>query len=213
MSVGWWQHDALPAGVTHRQILVRHGEPVETARGRCYGKLDVALSERGSQQARVVAERFTAMSPSHVYTSPRVRARETAAAIARVAGVEPIVDTRFAELDFGDIEGMTYDEVAARYPALYETWMSTPTEVKFPAGECFADMAARVRSGGAELRTRHPGEVIAIVAHGGTVRILLSDALGMADVGLFRIGQDYAGVSCVDWYGDTPVVRQINWTP
>ncbi|MEM9489534.1 MAG: histidine phosphatase family protein [Myxococcota bacterium] len=216
MSAAWWRESAVPAGVTHRLIVVRHGEPVATARGRCYGKLDVDLSERGRHQARLAGARLRAAGLHRIYTSPRLRASATAALIASAVATsagEPVVDERFAELDFGAIEGMTYERVAAEYPELYARWMATPTEVHFPDGECFADMAARVGAGSRELRQRHPGQAVAVVAHGGVARILLAEALRIAAADIFRIGYDYAGLSCIDWYDEIPLVRQVNWTP
>jgi ribonuclease H / adenosylcobalamin/alpha-ribazole phosphatase len=69
-----------------------------------------------------------------VGTSPRLRARQTAAPLAAAARV----DDDLRELDFGELEGRTYDEIAAGEPALYRAWMETPTRVKFQGGESWA---------------------------------------------------------------------------
>ena len=62
----------------------------------------------------------------------------------------------------------------------------------------------------AEIRSRYDGEAVAIVAHGGVVRVVLADALGLADEAIFRLGQSHGGVSVVDWLEEAPVVRLVN---
>lgn len=203
----------LPPGVTHRLVLLRHGEPSERARGRCYGKLDVGLSEAGRAQVRAVGARLAGSSFASIYASPRVRARESAALLGLCSPEAVRVDPRFSELDFGEFEGLRYEEVEARYPEAYAEWMRSPTTMRFPKGESFAQMQARVLAGVAELRERHAGEAVLLASHGGVGRIILAAALAMADADIFRIGQDYANLSWIDHYGDTPIVRGLNWTP
>lgn len=201
--------DDAPAGVT-RLVLVRHGEPAAESHGRCYGRLDVGLSERGRAQAEAAAERLEAVRLDAVYTSPRLRAVETAAAIARGRGVGPVVREALREIDFGALEGLTYDEAAARHPEIYQAWMTRPTEVTFPGGESWPMLRDRALAEVASLRARHAGAAIAIVAHGGVTRAVLADALRMADRDIFRLDQAYAGVSVVDFVEDTAIVRALN---
>jgi len=204
---------ALPDGVTHRQVLIRHGEPVASAHGRCYGKLDVALSPAGLAEMRRTAAALAAAPLAAVLASPRRRAVESARALADPRGLPVAVDARLAELDFGALEGLAYDEVAARHPELYRAWMETPTAVTFPGGESFAAMRVRVAAAAADVRRRHAGASVALVTHGGVIRIVLADTLGVADADVFRLEQSYAAVSCVDWYDATPIVRCVNWLP
>src|SRR5579863_3563976 len=120
--------------------LLRHPEPEASARGRCYGSLDVALSPEGIRQARSVADRLAQEIFTAIYTSPRQRCTQAAQILAagRTCPVETMPALR--ELDFGEFEGRTYDEIAATYPGLYQRWMERPTETQFPGGESFLDM-------------------------------------------------------------------------
>jgi alpha-ribazole phosphatase len=188
-----------------RLLLLRHAEPADDARGRCYGTLDVGLSERGRRRAQELAGRLEA--PAAVYSSPRVRALETA---ELAFGVRPIADERLRELDFGEFEGRTYDEIERSQPELYRRWMETPTQVEFPRGESYALLRRRVLDSLAEILARHPAETVAIVAHGGVVRAILAEALAMPDEAIFRLDQPYCAVSVVDWLDGTPVVRSLN---
>jgi alpha-ribazole phosphatase len=200
----------LPAGVTNRIVLVRHGEPAATARGRCYGRLDVGLSKNGKRQIEQACEFLRRFEFSAVYASPRVRASESAQIIAEKSNLfyETIKD--FAEIDFGDFEGLTYKEVERRFPESYRKWMETPTKVEFPNGESFAGMKRRVLRATADLRAKHAGEAIVAVAHGGVNRIILAHFLRIADEDIFRLEQTYASVSVIDFYGEFPLVKVMN---
>jgi len=189
-----------------RVWLIRHGEPAARARNRCYGKLDIGLSDEGRAQMARVAQYFAARPLDVIYCSPRSRARESAALLARP--VHEIAE--LAEIDFGDFEGLPYDEIAARYPEAYQQWMEKPTEVRFPNGECFSEMRERVLRAFQLVLARHEGETVALVSHGGVNRIILAWALGMPDDYLFRLAQPYAAVSLLEFVEGVPSLRILN---
>ena len=191
-----------------RLILIRHAEPQEDARGRCYGSLDIGLSEAGREHADRLALRLASVECAAVYSSPRVRALETAAAIAAVFGLAPAVDEGLRELDFGELEGRTYDEIAASEPELYRAWMTTPTRVRFPGGESFADLTARSVAALERIRRLHEHAIV--VTHGGVLRAGVAAWLSMPDEAIFRLDQRYCGVTIVDWLDDEPLVRLLN---
>lgn len=202
----------LPDGVTRRIILVRHGEPIASAQGTCYGKLDIGLSEQGELQIEKTAVFLQRLELAAVYASPRIRATESAKIVAAKQNLFVEICEQFAEIDFGDFEGLRYTEVEKRFPEIYEQWMETPTSVEFPNGESFATMQKRVLQASAELLARHDGEAFAIVSHGGVNRIILANVLGIADENIFRLAQNYACANVIDFYDDFPVVRTMNWT-
>ena len=199
-----------PPGVGLRLVLIRHGEPEASAKGRCYGKLDVGLSEPGrAQMVRVSnALRASATTLDAVYTSPRRRARESAEILSGEGEIS--VDWRLSEIDFGELEGLTYEEAAERFPYLYERWMQEPTEVKFPGGEGFAEMKVRVLDAISVIHAVHSGHTVAVVSHGGVNRIVLAEALGIDARSIFHMDQSHAGVNIVDDYDDYSIVRLMN---
>jgi alpha-ribazole phosphatase len=196
-------------GVTMRVWLVRHGEPAGV-RGRCYGKLDVGLSEAGLAQMERTAECLRPEKLEAIYASPRVRTVESARVVAGFHECSYREDARLREIDFGDFEGLTYDEIAARYPALYRQWMESPTEVQFPNGESFAAMRVRVLESFKAIHARHEGQTVAIVTHGGVIRILLAWVLQMPDGCLFRLAQDYAAMNLLAIMDGVPMVQMMN---
>lgn len=199
-----------PHGEATRLLLVRHAETDTALRGRCYGRLDVALSAEGRRQAGALAAALADAPLAAVYSSPLARALDTAGPIAAGHGLEPVADDRLREIDFGDLEGLAYDDIRAARPDVFQAWMQTPTSVRFPGGESFGDLRERVLAVVRAVRERHPGEAVAVVAHGGVVRVVLADALGLADGAVFRLDQAYGGVSVVDWLPGAPVVRVVN---
>lgn len=202
----------LPSGVSSRIVLVRHGAPVAAATGKCYGKLDVALSDDGRKQIARTAVNLKELKLTTVYSSPRVRAAESARIIAELQDLQIEISNQFAEIDFGDFENLDYATVQKRFPDVYEQWMKTPTTVEFPNGESFTQMQKRVLQKINELRISHQGKAFAVVSHGGVNRIILANYLGIANENIFRLAQDYACVNVIDFYGEFPVVRIINQT-
>jgi alpha-ribazole phosphatase len=204
--------DDLTTTIT-RVWLIRHGEPADEVRGRCYGSLDVSLSENGRAQMVRVAGHLAGEPIAAIYSSPLRRAIDSANAIAagRAIPCEPVEGLR--EIDFGGFEGLTWEEIAARYPVLYRQWMDTPTEVTFPNGENFSAMRGRVLRAFDEIRKRSAGRTIAIVSHGGVNRAIIAQALQMPDRRVFSLGQDYAAMNLLVWTGDFPKLESLNLRP
>ena len=189
-----------------RLLLIRHAEPDEDARGRCYGRLDVGLSPTGLESAERLAETLRPVRLDAVYVSPRLRAVQTATAL----GGNRTVDDRLRELDFGQFEGRTYDEIEREQPEFFQSWMETPTLVRFPGGESYAELRERVAAAVDEIVAANDGRTVALVSHGGVIRAALAVALGLPDERAFALDVGYARVSVVDWFGTSPVVRLVN---
>jgi broad specificity phosphatase PhoE len=192
--------------MTTRLLLIRHGEPHEDGRGRCYGTLDYGLSEAGRRQSAELARRLNGVALAAVVSSPRARAQETAAALGHV----PRTDERLRELDFGELEGRRYEDVERESPELFRRWMTEPTQVRFPGGERFDDLRTRTADVVRELVNAASGGTTAVVTHGGVVRAALADALGLPSDRIFCLDVGYCRVSVIDWFDGTPVVRMVN---
>ena len=186
-----------------RLILIRHAEPVEDARGLCYGSLDFGLSPAGRDHALSIATALEPVDYEAVYASPRRRAQETAKPLGDV-----IVDDDLREIDFGDFEGRRYEEIEETEPELYRAWMKSPTTVRFPNGESYADVRLRALAAFTRIRAAHACAVV--VTHGGVIRAGLAEWLGMPGEMIFRLDQSYGGVTVVDWLEGVPLVRVLN---
>jgi alpha-ribazole phosphatase/probable phosphoglycerate mutase len=194
-----------------RLILIRHGEPDESVHGRCYGRLDPALSVRGREQMRQTWLLLGTHRVAAIYSSPSRRAVESAN-LRIVADPVATVEGRLREIDFGEFEGLTYDEISARYPEEYHQWMTQPAHIAFPGGESFAAMCTRVRAGVDDLRRMHSGQTVMVVSHAGVNRAVVAHALALDPRQIFRLAQDYACVNVIDYIGEEPIVRLMNLT-
>jgi alpha-ribazole phosphatase len=188
--------------------LIRHGEVA--ANGIFYGSLDVDLTPAGLQQARQIAAALADQPFAAIYTSPLQRCAVAARMLAegRQCALTPVDALR--ELDFGDFEGRPYEDILKQYPDFQGGWMELAIHAGFPGGEGLEAMRARVLAAAAGLRARHEGEHVAVVTHGGVIRIWLAEALGMPPQHLFRIGQNHAAVNIVRYWGDEALVSLVN---
>jgi alpha-ribazole phosphatase len=212
--------------------LIRHGETVGSEVQRYKGSIDVPLSEKGVSQmedAALFVERYLASSSypkypafirgaagpgserlSAVYTSDLSRAVRSAEIVARRHGVEPIVVRALRERHFGVWEGMSFEEIRTAYPEEFAAWASDPLKFSPPQGESTEDVRERVIPAVERIVADHTGQRIAVVAHGGVNRVILCHVLGMPLENIFRVEQDHAAVSVIEYWERYPVVRLIN---
>ncbi len=160
-------------------LLVRHGETAWNAEHRWQGHHDAPLNDVGTAEAQAVASRVALDRPAALYSSDLRRARETAEEVAQRAGLEPVFDARWREVDVGEWLGLTPEEVAARYPDGYRRWLAGGTG--WSEGETYAQMAKRGLAGARDIVARHTGSEapIVIVTHGGVIRALVLHILGL----------------------------------
>lgn len=165
------------------QILVRHGESVSNLEGRVQGQEDVALSVRGQAQADAVAAwsrgEFGGDSPpiDEVWSSPLVRARDTAARIAAALNLPLKIDERLQELHAGIFQGHLWADLEERFPEAVARWRSGDIDYAIPGGESRAQLAARGHAVLEALAGRDVGRMI-VVAHGGILTAALGSLVG-----------------------------------
>lgn len=155
-----------------RLILIRHGESVLGSEGRYAGHTDTPLTPRGRRQVLRLRRLFRRSRVHQIYSSDLSRCRATAEILSEG---KPVTLTRkLRELNFGTWEGRTHRELLRREPARYRKWIADPRTVAPPGGETLVRLTARVRSFARELVRRHPRKTIALVTHGGPMRVLLT---------------------------------------
>ncbi len=169
---------------TGRRVwLVRHGSTDWNEQRRFCGQSDIPLSPTGREQAKWLAACLSAEPVCALYTSDLLRAQQTAAVIAehRPQRLQPISLAAWREIDFGLWEGLTYAEIATRFPTQLG-FFSDPATHAPPHGESLGQLRQRVlaalRQAMSKSTAAGPGAVV-IVSHGGPLRILLSCVLGM----------------------------------
>jgi probable phosphoglycerate mutase len=162
-----------------RLLLIRHGESQGNAEGRMQGRADFPLTALGSRQARALADRLVSLGIDALYSSPLLRARMTADAVAGAAGLDVVEDDRLQEYDVGDISGMTWRDVKERYPEIARQYREESGFPSFPGSESRDDFMARVRDSIGEIVGRHEGSgTVAVVTHGWPILVYVMDSLG-----------------------------------
>lgn len=159
-----------------RVLAIRHGETAWNADTRLQGQIDIPLNATGRWQARRLAQAL-ADEPIHaIYASDLKRAHETAEALAGVAGVAVRPEPGLRERGFGLFEGWTYREIDERWPELSRRWRLREPDFGPEGGETLRDFHARVQAVASRLAAAHPGQTIALVAHGGVMDCLYRSA-------------------------------------
>jgi broad specificity phosphatase PhoE len=193
--------------------LARHGEVLHAAEGRFFGHTDIALSPAGLAQAEALGERLGGEPIEAVYASDLARARRSAAPLAAARATSVVALPPLREMAMGRWEGLTFAEIRAREPELCDRWLADPFALPFPDGEGRGDLRARAVPALRRVVERHVGRRIAVVAHGGTNRVILAEALGLPLGNIFRLAQDYGAWSLIEYRGEGAVVHLVNQRP
>jgi broad specificity phosphatase PhoE len=152
--------------------LARHGQTAYNLEGRFQGQTPVPLDDTGRVQAAELAERAAAHDFAMLWSSPLLRARETADIVSRRIGLTPREDARLMETDAGDWTDRSFADVQAEAPELFAAFLAGDPSFAFPGGESFAQQEVRV---GAALEDVERGELPAlVVCHGMVIRAALS---------------------------------------
>lgn len=196
-----------------RILAIRHGETAWNRETRIQGHLDIPLNRTGQAQARRVGEALQGEALAAIYTSDLARARETAEAVATSTGVPLQLDLRLRERAFGRFEGLTWQEIGQRWPEDSERWRRREPDFAVGGhGESLAQFYARCVGAVTALAAAHPGQTIAVVAHGGVMDCLYragsrqslqaarSWTLGNATIN--RLLYSAEGLSIVGWNDD-----------
>jgi len=193
--------------------LFRHGEPVLAETRRFIGHLDVPLSPRGEAQCVAQSARLRDVPLAALYSSDLERARRSGELLGAPSARTPIVVPALREMAMGRWEGLTAEEIQGREPDAFATWMASVGEFPFPDGESVPDLAARAWPAFEALVTAHAGAAIAIVAHGGTNRMLLCRAMGVPLDRLLSFGQGYAAMTVLTHEAGRWALRRLNEEP
>ncbi len=175
-----------------------------------YGHSDVKLSDLGARQMEGVAERLRREPVAAVYCSDLIRTRKGAEIVAWDHNCVPRSHVSLRELNFGLWEGLTYAEIAEEFPEELKAWRESLVDYTMPEGESMADLRERVIPTAREIVMRHHGETIALVAHGGVNRVILSDAMNLSLNNMYSIEQDYGCINIIDYFQDLAVVKLMN---
>jgi len=177
-------------------ILIRHGETDYTSQGRYCGFSDPSLNLKGIQQSERLANRLKETRIDKVYSSDLKRAYESAKIIFKNNSVEEIAD--FREMNFGLFEGLKYGEIIKAYPKLYREWIDNPVGVKIPSSEGLVELEKRVKEKLSLILSQDVGKTIALVSHGGPIRVILCQVLKLGLESFWKVEQGIGTLRIID---------------
>jgi alpha-ribazole phosphatase/probable phosphoglycerate mutase len=209
--------------------LIRHGETEDADSRRYKGHIDVPLSEQGIEQIKRLTAFLSAKEDKRgsteltsdrpvvrssalkaVYSSSLSRALKSAEIIAGPYGLQPVIVDELRERNFGVWEGMSFDEIEKKYPDAFRAWAENPLKFSPMDGESTLEVTDRALKAFNEIVENHNGQNIAIVSHGGIIRVILCHLLGIPLENIFRIEQSFGALNIIELW-DYPVVKQINY--
>jgi probable phosphoglycerate mutase len=180
-------------------FLVRHGETDWNKLGRFQGQNGVALNQRGLAQAKDTARAAIAWQPIALYSSPLCRTMQVAQEISRLVGVAVIPELRLQELDLGELDGVTGEEMQSGWPQVYDTWRNEPAIVVLPGGESLAQLQERAWQALTDLEQAHRGDdIVVVISHNFTIRAICSKLLGMPLANFHRTYLSLGSVSVIE---------------
>ena len=158
-------------------LLIRHGQTDWNLIKRAQGHIDQRLNDAGRRQSERLAARLAGWPIKAIYSSDLRRASETAAIVGRQHSLTPLLDTAFRERNGGIFEGHTAEEQRRLYPDEMRAFLELGHAP--PGGESNLDLARRATPALERIAAAHQGQMIALVSHGGTLRVLIAYLLGL----------------------------------
>ena len=184
--------------VVTRLILIRHGE-VEERYHRVFGgsQIDMELSERGHRQVQALADYLAPTPPEILYSSPMRRVQQTLAPLAKQAGLTPVILPGLREVDFGTWTGLSWDQVKERFNQSPFDWLDLLETGGIAEAESTLSFRERVGLSLQQILRDSSGRTVAVVCHGGVIRMLLSILLDLPfrRMNLFEV--EYASLTQV----------------
>jgi broad specificity phosphatase PhoE len=196
-----------------RLYLIRHGE-VEKAYHKVFGgRIDMELSPLGHEQVRAIARFLRAAPPDVMYASPMRRVQQTLAPLAEETRLKPILLEGLREVDFGAWTGLSWDEVLQKHGVSAYSWLHQLDEGTIERAETVPEFRKRVETSLDTILAEAPGKTVAVICHGGVIRMLLSILLDLPfrKMSIFEI--EYASVTKIHHRPSKREIEFLNLTP
>lgn len=193
-------------------LLARHGDTRLNSARMFVGHTDAELSVLGRRQVKRLRDRLTAERIDVIYSSDLKRAVATAETIASRHHLDVITCPELREINYGKVEGLTFEEIKRLYPDVAELCAEWNLQLEFPDGESFDELKQRVSKFLDRLKQHTPEQTILIVAHGGPLRLMVCHLLGMDLRHWRQIHIDLASLSIVDTYPEVAIISLLNDT-
>ncbi|UCG13406.1 MAG: histidine phosphatase family protein [Deltaproteobacteria bacterium] len=193
-------------------FVVRHGQTAWNVGEIFRGRADIPLDETGRQEVHLAGEALKEEALHAIYSSPLSRSMETAENIAKFHNLSVSPLDAIIDISYGEWEGKENQEVQAKYPDLYSTWLQEPHRVRFPNGESLDEVRARAMTSLEELVEKHKGENLVLVAHRVPNKVICCAVLGLDNSHFWRIQQDTACTNLFRYQNGQWIISFLNDT-
>jgi len=182
-----------------RLILIRHGETFWNWERRIQGcRSNTELNQRGKEQAEKIASLLGKQKVDAIYSSPLKRAVDTAQAIAQACGLGMNVAPELREIDAGELEGLSEEELGKRYKAFWREWRKGNSSLPLPGGESLEGLQRRAWGEIERIMERHPNETVAVISHLFANLTIICQALGLDLDNMRYLRQDPAAINILE---------------
>jgi broad specificity phosphatase PhoE len=189
-----------------RLILIRHGHTAGNSSGglKMSGWTDTSLSDRGRLQVACLARRISSEPAAVVYTSPLLRAQETARPVAAAAGAELRLEPDLREIHCGEVDGWPVEKVQRLHPGLWEANLRQDDEgFRWPGGESYRELRERSLGAVRRIAAAHPGERVLVVTHAGVISQIVGCLRGTGPACWERNRPENCSLTELHWEGET----------
>lgn len=181
-------------------ILIRHGSIDDQYRARYIGTTDVPLSATGFKESKAIGEYIAGIDCEHIFASPMLRVRqtlETALTVEKIKTVKYLDNLR--EINFGDWEGKTIEEINELYPQQVNNWIKTLTDFGFPNGSSYQAFHQGIEQFKATL-VNLTGSTIMVFTHGGVILSLICAILGLEKEKMLAFKTNRGAITTFDFF-------------
>ena len=192
--------------------LVRHGQTAWNKEEIFRGRTDIPLDETGLREAQLAAGYFRGKEIHAIYSSPLLRAFQTAQEIAKVCGLGVTPLQGIIDMNFGGWEGRSLQEVREKDQERYRQWREEPHRVKIPGGETLDEVRVRSMATLEKMVESHSGRTLVFVSHRVINKVILCGIVGLDNSHFWQIGQDTTAINLIEHKNGIYILSLLNET-
>ena len=193
-------------------ILVRHGQTAWNKEERFRGRADLPLDDFGIRQAEAAAQKLAGCEATAIYSSPLQRTMMTAEPIATKLDLDTQPLEGLIDIDYGAWQGLSTKEALEQDANLYQQWLQTPQNARFPDGERLQGVRDRVEIVANKVLSEHAGQTVILVSHVVVCRVFICTVLGLDNSHFWQIGQDVNAINTIGMREEKLVLNSLNDT-
>lgn len=193
-------------------FIVRHGSTEWNKLNKIQGCLDIPLDDEGIKQGYLLANKLKNYNIEHIYSSDLSRAKNSAEIISESLNLKFTIDSRLREMNFGEWQGLSFDQISILDRIKLNEWRNQPSKVKFENGECIDDVKKRSLDFFEEIYKKNEHSNVLVVTHGTFIKILILSLLNI-NLDLYKnLKQDNTALNIIKIIDSKPTLQLYNDT-